>query len=456
MGKKAVLVRSPFALPLALLVMLPALAACTALLGSYDVGPSAAPSSEGGLDATSDVSAGQEGGGVEAGSEAGDGGSSLLRCSIDEKNARTLDAAPLQPTVSAYQIRVIASKAGQGVVIYTYDRNGGNPPQILPVPKIGRVLQVRRLANGIAIMSVDNAPSPGFGTSIGVWLVDDATSNPTRTSFKLIPPSNNMSGAFGLLGSDYLFAYSDGATIQAGRFVPGAVSVITVASGLNGGGAGTVSDVEVANGKLYVFNDVGPDPSNNNASSGYYVLDDALTTAGPLVSLGSGAPGKGAFRIAGDSALGNFQLAVADLDFANGTPPAVLHAGSIPTAKATDFNVLDIPTAFTFTTLVDAPFGGQGSARFQGSDFIALGPNPNKDPGLDFLWYETKLKVLRAFNGDSTKLMPTRSVSAVAAIGVQTTGIIASFEVVWIENATQDPDAGAQSKLFSAQMSCLK
>jgi hypothetical protein len=279
-----------------------------------------------------------------------------------------------------------------------------------------------------------------------------------RTAFRLVAINNQFSGAFALLGSDYIFAYGDGAgTIQAARFVAGGgpPMPVTIASMVNGG-AGTVRSVELANNRVYIFNDVGPDGANGNASAGYYVVDEALTAPGPLVSLGSGAAGKAAFDIASDSALGNFQVAAVDLDLANGTPPAVLHAGPVPSAKATSFNVLDMPSAYTFNTILDAPFGDHRSARFEGNNFFALGPNPNKDPGLDFLWFDTKQKVLRAFNGSADKLLPARTTTSVAAVLTQSTAIFANFDVVWTENATQNPMSTVPAQLFAGQMSCLK
>jgi hypothetical protein len=390
---------------------LPTLGACTALLGSYEVGPGGAVGSDGGgADAAGDVSA-SESGTDEAGTEAGvDGGQPvLLKCSLGTSNPRTLDTGALSQTLFAFSIgnqqdRVITVKPGQGAFVTTYDRNGGGAaPLIVPLPKVGQILSVRRLASGIGIFSLDTAQPPATGTSIGVTIIDDATGGTNNTTFHLVAPAGRPSGAFALLGSDYLFAYGDGSgNIQAGRFVPGGgvPNLVTVASGLMGGG-GDVRSVEIANGKMYIFNDVGPDPSNGNASAGYYVLADTVTAPGSLTTLGSGAAGKASFTISTDSAQGNFQVAVVELDLVNGTPPAVLHAGSVPGAKAGSFNVLDIPSAFTFDTLVDAPFGDHTSARFQASDFIALGPNPNKDPGLEFVWYDTKNKVLRAFNGSA-------------------------------------------------------
>jgi hypothetical protein len=230
---------------------------------------------------------------------------------------------------------------------------------------------------------------------------------------------------------------------------------LTIASGVSGG-AGNVRSIEAANGKAYVFNDVGPDASNGNASAGYYVVDDAVTTSTSLRTIGSGAAGKASFTIATDSTLGNFQVGSVELDLANGTPPAVLHAGKVPVGGGMSFNVLDLPTALTLTTLVDAPFGDHSSSRFQGTDFFALGPNPNKDPGLDFVWFDTKLEALRAVNGNATKLLPTRTVSGVSAILTQSTGIFANFDVVWNENATQNGDLNGQSVMFSAQMNCIK
>lgn len=447
-------------------VFVPTLAACTALLGSYEVGPAAAVGLEaGGGDAAADVSAAETGSPDEGGADAGpDAAASLFKCALTATNARTIDTGSLTQTLFACGIgngqdRVIASKVGQGVIAYTFDRNnGGTPPVTTPLARIGQVLAVRRLANGIGILSIDNAPPPATGTSIGVWLVDDATGSANRTSFHLVNPgANNQTGSFSVLGTDYLFAYGDGTgTITAGRFVAGggAPTLLTVATGLTAG-AGNVKTVEVANSKMYIFNDVGPDPSNNNASAGYYALDDTVTTTAPLTTLGSGAAGKASFAVATDTALGNFQVAAGEVDFANGTPPAVLHLGSVPVAKATTFTVLDIPAAVTFNSLVDVPFADHASVRFEGTDFVALGPNPNKDPGLNFVWYDTKLKVLRAFNGNADKLLPQRTISSVAAIGTQTTGIIASFDVLWIEGATQDPNS-PPGTLYMAQMSCLK
>ena len=454
MSKKLV-----FALAAALL---PTLGACTALLGSFEVGPASQVGPDGGTDAAGDSSA-DETGTTEAGADAdaGDGGVSLLKCSLNDKAPRMLDTGPFTPLVYAYaipngQTRVVTQKVGTGVIVYTYDRMGSGSPVMTPIARVGQILSVRRLANGIGILSVDTAVAPATGTSIGVWIIDDATGAANRTSFRLIGAASQPTGAFAPLGADYLFAYGNGTgTLEAGRFVAGggAPALLTIATGLMGGG-GNVRQVEVSNGKMIVFNDVGPDASNGNASAGYYVLDDAVTTAGPLTSLGSGAAGKASFGIASDSALGNFQVAAVELDLANGTPPAVLHAGSVPAAKNSTFNVLDLPNALTINSLLDAPFGDHASARFQGTDFIALGPNPNKDPGLDFVWFDTKLKAVRAVNGNDTKLMPTRTTTGVAAVATQTTGIFANFDVVWLENATQAGDPSAM--LLSAQMNCLK
>lgn len=437
------------------LALLPALVACTAILGAYEVGPSAvAPGADGG-DATA-----SEGGSSEAG-DGGDGGPPLLRCAIDDRNTRVLDnSSPLTPSVFAFpssngQTRVIANKLGAGVQVYTFDRNGGASMPPLGVAA-GQVLSVRRMPNGIGILSVDRPSLATTSPSLGVWLVDDATGSARRITLRAVDCTHRLTGAFASLGGDYLFAYGDGTgSIFAGRYAMGTTgdaTVFPVASGLSGNG-GNVRDVQVADGHMYVFNDVSPD---NGSSSGYYVLPDTVAATGPLQSLGSGAPGKAAFAIGGDSLAGKLQVAVVELDLSNGMPPAVLHAGGVPSAKAATFNVVDIPAAFTFDSLLDAPFGDHTSARFQGSDFIALGPNPNHDPGLDFLWYDTKVKAVRAFNGNSAKLLPTRSVSAVAAFAVQTTGIFATFDVVWIENAAPDQDAAIQSKLYAATMNCLR
>jgi hypothetical protein len=438
--------------------------ACTALLGSFEVGGATPLGAEGGADAANEATGG-EAGATEGGGEAGgDASVPLFKCSLDDKNAHKLDSGPLTQLVFAYSInnmqtRVIASKVGVGVQAYTYDRNGGGTPQITPLTKVGQVLSVRRLANGIGILSLDTAASPATGTSIGVWIIDDATGSANRTTFRLVNGGTSQAtGAFVTLGTDYLYAYGDGnGSIEAARFVAGGgpPTPMTIASGVTGG-AGNVRTVEVANGKMYVFNDVGPDPSNGNASAGYYVVDAAVTTSNGVTTLGSGVTGKASFAIATDSALGNFQVASVELDLANGTPPAVLHAGSVPAGKGSKFNVLDIPTALTFTTLVDAPFGDHASSRFEGTDFIALGPNPNKDPGLDFVWFDTKIGALRAVNGDATKLLATHSVSGVAAVLTQSTGIFANFDVVWNENATQNNDPTAQGVMYSAQMNCIK
>ena len=454
--------RKKLSLALAL-ALLPTVAACTALLGSYEVGATSGGTTDGGgLDATGDAIASETGPSGEGGVDGGDGAAPApLKCSLNATNARTLDTGPFTQTLFAFaiagnQTRVITTKFGQGVVMYTYDRNGGGPTQITPLNKIGQVLAVRRLANGIGILSIDTASAPATGTSLGFTLIDDANGGTSNITFRLVQPASQYSGSFAPLGSDYLYAYGDGnGTIQAGRYTAGGtLTTLTVASGVTGG-AGNVKTVEVDNGKMYVFNDVGPDGSNGNASAGYYAFPDTVAATGPLTSLGSGTPGKASFTIATDSALGNFQAGVVELDLASGTPPAVLHAGTVPAGKGTTFNVTDVPTAFTFATLVDAPFGDHSFARFQGNDFIALGPNPNKDPGLDFVWFDTKTKSLRASNGNADKLLPQRSISAVAAIVTQTTGIFANLDVVWLEGASQMTGA-PPGTLFSAQMNCIK
>lgn len=449
-------------LSLALAVaLIPTGAACTALLGSYEVGATSGNTPDGGGGDTGGGDAiASEAGVGEAGTDGGEAGAPLLKCALNATNARTLDTGALTQTLFAYgiagnQTRVIATKVAQGVVMYTYDRNGGGPPQMVSLSKIGQVLSVRRLASGIGVLSLDTSQTGA--RSLGFTLIDDATGGTSNITFESIPATaSQVTGAFAPLGGDYLYAYGDGAgAIHAGRHVPGMNPVfLTVASGVTGG-AGNVKSVELDNGKMYVFNDVGPDGSNGNASAGYYVFPDTVTATGPLTSLGSGASGKASFTIASDSALGNFQVGVVELDLANGTPPAVLHAGSVPAGKGTTFNVGDIPAAFTFNTLVDAPFGDHGFARFQGNDFIALGQNPNKDPGLDFVWFDTKTKSLRASNGSADKLLPQRAVSSVAAIATQTTGIFANFEVVWIENASQQA-GGPPGTLYAAQMNCIK
>ena len=446
-----------FALALAIL---PTGAACTALLGSYEVGAtSGATPDGGGGDAAGDALASETGAG-EAGVDGGDGGGpARLKCALTAASARTLDTGPLTPILFAFglagnQTRVITTKIGQGVVMYTYDRKQGGAPQPIPLSKIGRILSVRQLANGIGVLSVDNAAGSA-AISLGFTLIDDAGGT-NNIPFGPIPPGSQISGSFAPLGSDYLYAYGDGnGTIKAGRY-PSAMGtpLVTVASGVTGG-AGNVKTVEVDNGKMYVFNDVGPDGSNGNASAGYYAFPDSVTATGSLSSLGSGAPGKATFAIDTDSALGNFQVGLVELDLANGTPPAVLHAGTVPAAKGTSFNVGDIPTAFTLDTLLDAPFGDHAFARFQGNDFYALGANPNKDPGLDFIWFDTKSKTLRAANGSADKLLPMRTVTSVAAIATQTTGIFANFEVVWSEGASQMM-VSAPATLFAAQMNCIK
>jgi hypothetical protein len=115
-----------------------------------------------------------------------------------------------------------------------------------------------------------------------------------------------------------------------------------------------------------------------------------------------------------------------------------------------------MPTAFTFSSILDAPFGDHTSARFEGDNFFALGPNPNKDPGLNFLWFDTKQKVLRAFNGSADKLLPMRTTTSVGAVLTQSTAIFANFDVVWTENATQNPMPTVPSVLYASQINCLK
>jgi hypothetical protein len=437
--------------------------ACTALLGSFEVGGATPLGGEGGADGSNEAS-GAETGATEGGGEAGgDASVPLFKCSLDDKNAHKLDSGPLTPMVFAAplgggQTRVIANKVGVGVQSYTYDRNTGNPPQIATFSQIGQVLAVRRVLNGIGILSLDSAP-PAQGTSLGVWFIDDASGSAKRTGFRLVNLGGQTqpTGSFVPIGSDFLYAYGDGnGSIEVGRVSnSGQSTVLTIASGLSGG-AGNVRSIEAANSKAYVFDDVSPDPSNGGGSAGYYVVDDAVTTFTPLRTIGSGAPGKSSFTIATDSTLGTFQVGSVELDLVNATPPAVLHAGKVPAGAGMSFTVLDLPTALIFTTLVDAPFGDHSSSRFQGADFFALGPNPNKDPGLDFVWFDTKLEALRAVNGNGTKLLATHSVSGVSALLTQSTGIFANFDVVWNENATQNGDPTAQSVMYSAQMNCIR
>lgn len=440
------------------------LAACTALLGSYEVGASAAgPDGSGpGTDAADDGMTNGETGG-DAATEAGVDAAPppLLKCSLNGTNANQLDTGSITQDLAAYSIsatktRVIAGKYQQGVTIYTYDHNGGGGSNatVTPLTGVGRILQIRRLPNGIGILSVDQPPPGVSGTSIGVWTVDDVTGRGVRTAFHVVNETNQMSGAFAPIGTDFLFAYGDATSmIQAGRFVAGggAPALVTIASGLSPE-ASSVSAVEVANNRAYIFNNANP---GNGASSGYYVADPSLmTAAGALTSL-AGTPGKSAFNLLGDTSLGNFQEAVVELDLVNGMPPAVLHAGPVPSAKATTFNVLDLPTVTTFTSILDAPFGDHTSARFEGDNFFALGPNPNKDPGLNFVWFDTKQKVLRAINGSANNLLPMRTTTSIAAVLTQSTAIFASFDVVWTENASNN-STPTPATLYTAQMSCLK
>ena len=443
------------------------LAACTALLGSFEVDPNAGNGPDGGpgpgADAAGDGMTNGETGGGDAATDGGVDAAppALLKCSINGSNPNTLDTGAITPDLAAYSIsatqtRVIAGKAGQGVVVYTYDRNGGggNQPTMTPITGVNRILQIRRLPNAIGILSVDQATPPATGTSIGVWIIDDATGQGVRTAFRLVTQTNQMSGAFAPIGADYIFAYGDGmSTIQAGRFVAGggAPPLVSVGSGLSPDGS-SVNNVEIANNNVYIFNNENP---GNGGSSGYYVADTNLTTVRPLTAL-TGNAGKTAFNLAGDTTLGNFQEAVVELDLVNGMPPAVLHAGPVPSAKATTFNVLDMPVVTTFDSILDAPFGDHTSVRFEGDNFFALGPNPNKDPGLNFIWFDTKAKAVRAMNGNANKLLPMRTTTSIAAVLTQSGAVLASFDVVWTENATNNSTPTTPATLYTGQMSCLK
>jgi hypothetical protein len=444
------------------------LAACTALLGSFEVDPNAGNGTDGGpgpgADAAGDGMTNGETGGGDA---AVDGGADaapppLLKCSISDPNPRHLDMGPITQDLAAYSIsatqtRVIAGIYGQGVSIYTYDRNGGGGgnPTITPLTNVGRILQIRRLPNAIGILSIDQAPPGATSDSIGVWVIDDATGTGARTAFRLVTQTNQFSGAFApLAGGDYLFAYSDGAgTINAARYIAGggSPSPVTIASGLTSGSS--VSALEVSNGKAYIFNNVNP---GEGGSGGYYVVDTSLAMLGGALNSLAGTAGKTAFALTADPTANKFQAAVVELDLVNGMPPAVLHAGPVPAAKATTFNVLDLPAATTFNSILDAPFGDHTSAQFEGDNFIALGPNPNKDPGLNFIWFDTKQKALRALNGNMDKLLPMRATTSVAAVLTQSTAIFANFDIVWTQDASNFGSPTLPATLYAAQMSCIK
>jgi hypothetical protein len=219
------------------LAFIPTGAACTALLGSYEVGATSGNTPDGGgVDASGGDAIASETGAGDAGADGGEAGAPLLKCALNATNARTLDTGPLTQTLFAYaiagnQTRVIATKVGQGVVMYTYDRNGGASPLIVSLPKIGQVLSARRLASGIGILSLDTQNGV---RSLGFTLIDDPTGGTSNITFEPISATaSQFTGAFAQLGGDYLYAYGDGnGAIHAGRYAPGMNPVLlTVASG---------------------------------------------------------------------------------------------------------------------------------------------------------------------------------------------------------------------------------
>jgi hypothetical protein len=447
---------------------------CTAILGSFEVSPTAA-APDGSTDGTADGDVGD--GGADA-----DAALPLLNCTVDETKVPTIDNAAngydkhpfVLRRIDQHTLRMIlrrnsATPPGPAFSVVTFSSDSGQligTPLDAPI-NAGQVLDVVQVPNGLGVMTFQYASDGGGNVgALQLWYVDDgagigAVPRRLSTDISIANPNNaQLSGHINVIGPDDFFvsfSYPSGALQQwgAGR-TPGAANFLdlsnVVASFASAGGPADISGAIHVGSHIAVFDGAGPEGANPTGTSYYVMPDDGNITASvpatPLTPKG----GKPVLAIAAFGGVNSASLAAGEVDLTS-TTPLVLHAGAVGGAKLTSFTSADLPVIKKYTGAADVPFTNDGPATqfLTKDDLVGLGQGPAPGvKGVNFMWYSVARS---AFRADTTsRLLPTRIVqhSNIINDGAIDNPVVAKFQIVWTEITSSPAET-----LFMANMTCL-
>ncbi len=460
---------------------------CTALLGTFEVGSS-------GPDAAAIDGAGTDG---PLNGESGSDGATdaptapLLTCTVDKGHIRLLDTArprtgqggggslsfdsPHVFHVGSNKTRVVARPSqSQGFTVYEFDPKSGNgPSNTLDIITSGRIYDVQRTDDSIQVLAV------GVGADAGrlqVHRIADATFTDVVIALTPVNAVNESSpagtrgpaAAFASLGNpgtpDYFWTFSspmsaDGPSdLAIGRSTALAANpqkiVFTSNDPLN---PASPRALLAAGGEIFMPLQQNNDGPPTTTDSILHTPDNAQAAL-QAVPRSMGKPGgkPNIFFGAGRSVAtsGAYNMAFIEVDTSSATAPLTFRLGAVKDNALGTFAVQDIPASFSLDSVTRLPSDG-GDTRWLGDHFVATGKGQGV-PGVNFLWYDTANKALRANQtGPDTLLKDRTDVHRTSmTFGGMPTAIYTDFELVWTEAAMFD---GAVSEsLFYAPVSCLK
>lgn len=456
---------------------------CTALLGDFEVGPgsSSGNTSEAGTPDTSttaDASTDAPDDVFDAQSTVfttcGVNGTRLIE-QIDDPNVGF--AGSVQIVRTGNNVRaVVRKKTSEGAFVYSFDPKNGNPGTPINAQKIdlgaaGHYFDARRLTQQgiVSLLFLERDVAAPVARMMVYELPDNdlAAANKVRSSkdFPAPPSNSNLVGALGgyANNNEYFWAFSQPTTsANIGQYdllighrlsassLPTPVNIFT----------GEERDVRVRDmarslTTQYIFNDRGPD-SPSDPGAGYFRVPQD-TMAGPinvkhLQPQGSTKP-YAMLAVSGITTGNGIRAAFAEIDFSGtGGGPGQIRLGEVSEADLATLDGTKVPPAFTLGSLLEAPLGGM-EARFFGEEFIWVGtpPEPQRGQGLNFIWYNSKNRVMRSRQVGMQKLLAAHpnilgaSVALVAQSGFQ-----ADLDLVFVEEAL------GKSVLVYTSISCVR
>ena len=461
---------------------------CTALLGTFEVGGS-------GPDAAAIDGAGTDGPvNGESGSDGATDGPAapLLTCGVDKGNIRRLDTARPrsgQPVggqlsfdsphvfhIGPNKTRVVARPSqSQGFTIYEFDpKNGNGQTNMLDIVTSGRIYDVQRTDDSIQVLAVGTGADAG---RLQVHRIADATFTDAvipLTPINAVDESSpagtrGPAGAFALLNiagttPDYFWTFStpkaaDGPfDLAIGRSTALAANpqkiVFTSNDPMN---PASPRVLLAAGGEIFMPLQQDSNGPPTTTDSIIHTPDSAQAQL-QAVPRSMGKPGgkPNIFFAAGRSVAnpGAYNMAFIEVDTASATAPLTFRLGAVKDSILGTFVVQDIPASFSFDSVTRLPSDG-GDTRWLGDHFVATGKGQGV-PGVNFIWYDTANKALRANQtGPDTLLKDRTDVHRSSmTFGGPPTAIFTDFELVWTEAATFDGEVS--ENLFYAPVSCLK
>lgn len=464
---------------------------CTALLGDFELGAGSGTTTEAGSDGTTSGDGDTDGGTITDGGDldAFDAQSLVFTtCGINESSIRTIEEITPDSGQSGYSgqvqifrinqstVRVIAQKADQndGATVYSFDpKNGSGPlsPTVIDLQNAGRWLDARRLPNQGIIsllflgrfagaplvhMKVIELPDTNLTAQQPINLSQDF---PDRTAGM----GSNVTGVLGAYqnNNEYFWALGGWPGTSANTwellvgYRPSAQSIpapVLVHS--------TSDDRAVRFGEMarsqqtqYLFNDKGPE-SQTDIGSEYFAIPQATTTQVAPKALRPVAGTKPFVMLAasGITTGDGIRLAAAEVDFSAATF-GMVRAGVVSQADLmAGFDGTKVPIAFTISTFTEVPAESRG--RFFGADMLWLGtpPEPLRGQGLNFIWYDTERRVMRAKQAGMQRMLQNHPAIEKSAIWLeQQTAVNADADVVFVERMT-----GNKWALQYARLSCIR